>query len=101
MKSVNNQSITTEVQNLNEVLRLQRMLAKEFRNPEVSFLNPTTFSIKLDSDFFFTLKMNEEKEYQVDAIYHGEDRVDSDSDEWMNLMHFLTEVDKIRSRAQR
>ena len=92
-----NQTITTDIQNLNEALRLQKMLSKDRRNPQVNFLNPKTFQVKLDSDLFFTVKMNEKQEYKFDAIYNGENRLEDPVDEWMNLMQFLTEVEKIES----
>jgi len=94
------QTITTEIQNLNEVLRMQRMVAKDFRNPEVNFVNPQMFSVKLDSSFFFTMKMNDEKQYLIDSVYYGEDKVDPIHDnEWMSLMELLTEIDSIRDRV--
>lgn len=94
------QTITTDIQNLNEALRLQKMLSKERHNPDVNFLNKKTFQIKLDTDLFFTVKMNDQKEYKIDAIYRGEERVEDAPEDWMNLMHFLTAVEKIESRYE-
>lgn len=90
-----------ETSNFNEMLRLQRILARE--NPDmkstVKILNPKMASIKMGQDSFFTVKMNDSGEFKIDALYKGEDRLEASeagylSDDWLSLMHFITEVSK-------